>query len=86
MEKFGSKDSRDSFDKLSKRNKYLMSMSNDSYMSSSLTSSNFDPETMLSSSGSQPDRKTTKQASSDQWINSVNEQMIYPTAMPQGYR
>jgi hypothetical protein len=80
-----SKDSRDSFDKLSKRNKYLMSMSNDSYMSSSLTSSNFDPENMLSSSGSQPDKKTTKQASSDQWMNSVNEQMIYPAAMPQGY-
>lgn len=81
-----SKESRDSFDKLSKRNKYLMSMSNDSYMSSSLTSSNFDPENMLSSySGSQPDRKTTKQASADPWMNSVNEQMIYPATMPQGY-
>lgn len=81
-----SKDSRDSFDKLSKRNKYLMSMSKDSYMSSSLTSSSFDPENMLSSfSDSQPDRKTAKQVSSDQWMNSVNEQMMYPASMPQAY-
>ncbi|XP_071181319.1 serine-rich adhesin for platelets-like [Mytilus edulis] len=87
-----SRESRESFDKSVKRAQYLQSTSNDSFLSSSLTSSHFDPESP-SSSGKMDGRTDStdrnhggKQVSSH-WtsFNANNEPMIYPTPMPHGY-
>ncbi|XP_063395908.1 serine-rich adhesin for platelets-like [Mytilus trossulus] len=87
-----SKDSRESFDKSAKRAQYLQSASNDSFLSSSLTSSHFDPESP-SSSGKMDGRTDSTDRShggkqvSSHWtsFNANNEPIIYPTPMPHGY-